>query len=69
MPVAKEEPKPVERAKPIDKPKKDDIVEKIKKIPHKTEYIEKEKIELFFFNQFYRNISIPGRRDDKSLPF
>jgi len=38
-------PKPVETTKPLDKPKKDDIVEKIKKISKKVEKPEEHKPE------------------------
>ena len=38
LPIPKQDPpKPIERMKPPDKPKKDDIVEKIKKAPKKPE--------------------------------
>jgi len=41
-PVAKEEqPKPVEKRKPIDKPKKNDIVEKVKKKEREKESIDR----------------------------
>jgi len=41
LPVIKEE-----RPTPVEKPKKDDIIEKIKKTPIKKESVEKEKVSL-----------------------
>jgi TonB family protein len=38
-------PKPVETKKPLDQPKKDDIVEKVKKPPQKVEKPEEHKLE------------------------
>jgi len=54
MPISLQEPEttssfPVikeESPKPIEKPKKDDIIEKIKKTPRKKETVEKEKVSL-----------------------
>lgn len=46
MPVPKIEiPKPIEKMKPIRKPKQDDIVEKVKKPEKKTEKLTEEKKE------------------------
>ena len=54
MPVSLQEPEktsslPVikgESPKPVEKPKKDDIIEKIKETPRKKETVEKEKVSL-----------------------
>jgi TonB family protein len=47
LPIPKEtSPKPIEKMKPITKPKKDDIVEKVKKPSKKVEKPEEKKVDL-----------------------